>query len=103
MKSLIGLRAFHHWQVGGVVSTPEVRAQWVHEYLDTTATVESRFATGNTFVVAGPELGRNSLLLEAGITARISPATALSAFYTGEIGRKNFSHNAVNGGIRIEF
>jgi len=103
LKSTVGLKAAYTWQAGQVVITPEVRAQWAHEYLDSTASVESRFAAGDSFTVDGPDIGRDSLLLDAGLSVQFNPAMGVFAYYTGEIGRDNYSSNSINGGVRINF
>ncbi len=104
LKSSLGLKASYAWNVGGVVIRPEVRAQWQHEYLDSTASVESAFVGGaGAFTVNGPSIGRDSLLLDAGASVQFSPSVSVFAYYTGEIGRTNYSSNAVNGGFRISF
>ncbi len=104
LKSTLGLKASYAFNVGGIVITPEVRAQWLHEYLDSTAAVESSFAAGgSTFTTRGPNLGRDGLLLDAGVTAQFNPNFAVFAYYTGDIGRSNYNSNSVNGGFRISF
>ncbi len=103
LQSALGLKATYTWNVGGIVITPEVRAQWLHEYLDSTAAIESRFAAGSSFIVHGPQIGRDSLLVDAGASVGFTPAVSVFAYYTGEIGRKNYSFNSVNGGVRIGF
>jgi len=103
LKTTVGLRASYGWNLGNVVITPELRAQWLHEYLDSTATVESSFAAGDPFTVHGPEIGRDSLLLDAGLSVQFSPGVAVFAYYTGEIGRENYSSNSVNSGVRLSF
>jgi len=66
--------------------------------------VESSFVGGaGVFTVTGPDLGRDSLLVDAGLSVQVNPALSVFAYYTGEIGRSNYSSNAVNGGFRISF
>lgn len=104
LKSQAGARATYTAQVGGIILRPEVRAQWQHEYLDSTAAVVSEFAAGgSTFSVNGPTLGRDSLIVDAGVTAEINPRLSVYAFYTGEIFRTNYSSNSVSGGFRVNF
>jgi len=87
-----------------MIIRPEVRLQWQHEYLDSTASVETAFAGGGgVFTVNGPELGRDSLILDAGVTVQFSDRASVYANYTAEIGRKNYSSNGVSGGFRINF
>ena len=76
----------------------------MHEYLDSTAAIESSFAAGgSTFTTHGPSIGRDGLLLNAGVTAQFNPNLAVFAYYTGDIGRSHYNSNSVNGGFRISF
>ncbi len=104
LKSAIGAKASYAFNIGKVVVTPEVRAQWQHEYLDSTAAIESSFVgADSTFTVNGPRIGRDSLVLDAGATVQFNPSISAFAYYTGEIGRSNYSSNGVNGGFRVSF
>ncbi len=104
LRSLLGLKASYAFTVGGIVIKPEIRAQWRHEYLDTNASLEAGFVGGTgVFAVEGSEIGRDSVLIDAGATVQVSPTVSVFAYYTGEIGRTNYSSNAVNGGFRISF
>ena len=90
-------------QVGRVILIPEVRAQWLHEFLSTESSIDAQFGSGSSFKVHGPNTGRDSLLLEAGVSAQFNPRVAIFAYYTGDLGRENYSSHSVNGGVRIEF
>lgn len=104
LKSGVGARASYAFTACGLLIRPEVRAQWQHEYLDSTAAVESQFAAGGSaFTVHGPTLGRDSLLVDAGASVQINPNLAVYAFYSGELFRSDYSSNTVNGGFRISF
>ncbi len=104
LKSTLGIKASYDFNVCGVTITPEVRAQWLHEYLDSTPAVESSFASGvGSFSVNGAKIGRDGLLLDAGVTAQFNPNLAVFAYYTGDLARSNYTANSVNGGFRISF
>ena len=79
--------------------TPTVRAQWGHEYLDTRGTVNPR----DPFTLEGTDIGGNSLLLDAGASVRFSPTFSVFGFYSGDIGRENYTSHSVNGGVSISF
>lgn len=104
LRSTLGLKAATTWTVFGLAVKPEVRAQWKHEYLESTASVESRFeGTQRLFTVDGPELGRDSLLVDAGVDVPVSDSLSVFAYYTGELARDNYSSNSVSGGFRVNF
>ena len=104
LKGALGARVVYTWRTSGVSIRPELRLQWQHEFLDSTAALESGFAGGGTvFTVRGPELGRDALLLDAGVTVQFDAPYSIYAAYTAELGRKNYSTNVVSGGVRIQF
>ncbi len=98
------MKAAYALNVGSVVIRPEVRAQWKHEYLDSTPEISARFnGADEVFTVNGPKIGRDSLLIDAGASVEFNPSLSIYAYYTGELGRTNYQSNAVNGGFRIAF
>ena len=104
LKSALGARASYAWNVGNVTVTPEFRAQWQHEHLDDRAGVEARFGGGgDSFTVHGPRIGRDSLILDAGVSVQLTSSCSVFAFYSGDLGRKNYTSHSINGGVRISF
>ncbi|HWL52232.1 MAG TPA: autotransporter domain-containing protein, partial [Chthoniobacteraceae bacterium] len=104
LRSTVGLKAAYGFNVGNVVIRPEARAQWKHEYLDSTPEISARFNGADAvFTVNGPKIGRDSLLLDAGASVEFNQAVSVFAYYTGELGRTNYQSHAVNGGFRISF
>ena len=105
LQSRLGLRASYAWKIGKVVVTPEVRAQWQHEFQDTSRGISAGFAkdSNTAFTVRGPEIGRDSLLLEAGASVQWSPRVSTSVYYTGDLGAENYSSHSVNAGVRVSF
>ncbi|MEO7933488.1 MAG: autotransporter domain-containing protein [Chthoniobacterales bacterium] len=103
LQSRLGLRASYAWKVGGVVITPEVRAQWQHEFQDTSRGITAGFTKDSSFTVRGPEIGRDSLLLDAGASVQWCPRVSTYAYYTGNLGATNYSSHSVNVGVRVSF
>jgi outer membrane autotransporter protein len=103
--SQVGARASYAWKFGGTVVTPEVRAQWGHEFQDSSRSIGSTFAQDPTasFNVRGPQVGRDSLIMDVGVTVRLNPRTSFFAYYTGDFGAANYALHSVNGGVRIDF
>jgi outer membrane autotransporter protein len=105
LRTALGFKASYDWKVGGLVIKPEIRAAWQHEYGDAAYALESNFANGagNSFLVNGPKLGRDSTLLGAGFAIQCSERCSTYFYYDGELGRKNYQSNAVTGGVRFTF
>jgi autotransporter-associated beta strand protein len=104
LKSAAGLKASYAKKIGGVILTPEVRAQWQHEFLTSASSLDAKFFNSDTsFTVHGPQIGHDALLVDLGASAQLTPSVTLFAFYTGELGRENYSAHSVNGGLRLSF
>ena len=105
IRSAFGFKASYDWKVGGVLIKPEIRAAWQHDYGDSSYGLDASFANGagNTFLVNGPEIGRDSALLGAGFAIQFSERCATYLYYDGELGRENFERHSVSGGLRVAF
>jgi outer membrane autotransporter protein len=103
LKSAVGLRAFYAKKLGRIVLTPEVGAQWQHEYLTDKSSIDAGFASGSSFTVQGPRIGRDGILVDVGTSAQLTSDVALFGYYTSELGRENYSVQSVTGGVRVSF
>jgi autotransporter-associated beta strand protein len=105
LRSALGFKASYEFRAGTVVVRPEARVAWQHEFGDTAYGVQSSFANGgNTgFTVHGAEIGRDSMLLGAGLAVLWNERTSTYVYYDGEHFRENFDSNNVSGGVRVEF
>jgi outer membrane autotransporter protein len=103
LRSAIGLQVSYTANVGPIVLTPIVRAQWEHEYLTSTSSIDAGFTSANSFTVQGPHIGRDGLLLDVGVSAQLTPSVGIFTYYTGELGRQNYSVHSFSGGFRVSF
>jgi outer membrane autotransporter protein len=103
LKSAIGVGAAYRKRIGKVVIIPEIRAQWQHEYLDSESSIDASFKSSKSFTVHGPDLGKDALLLDVGASIQLNDRVALFGFYTGELGRENYTVHSINGGVRVNF
>jgi len=105
VRTQLGFKASYDWKVGGVLVRPEIRASWQHEYGDSSYALDASFANGagNSFLVNGPELGRDSLLLGVGVVIQCSETFSTYFYYDGELGRLNYDRHGVSGGVRVAF
>jgi outer membrane autotransporter protein len=105
LRTNLGLKIDYTATVKGIKITPQVRVSWQHEYLDSTQSIGSSFATAGSpvFAVSGPQMGRDSALVSAGVNVRFTPTISVYAYYDGQLGRTNYSSNSVTGGVKIDF
>ena len=103
LRSTVGAQTSYVFKLGKIAVTPQVRAQWQHEYLDNARSIGASFLPGGAFSVSGPEVGRDSLLLDAGVTVQLTSQVGVYACYTGDLGRQNYSSQGVNGGVQVSF
>jgi outer membrane autotransporter protein len=100
-----GAKATYEWKVGKITLIPQVSAGWQHEYGSVAYQVVAGFASGagTSFTVNGPEIGRDSLLIGAGVSMIWSDRISTYAFYDGDVARTNYDSHTVTGGFRITF
>jgi len=105
LRSRIGLRLGGEFDTAGVKVSGEFRAQWQHEYLDDNRSVGARFANGagGPFTVFGPSLGRDSVVIGAGLTAEFSPTVSGYLGYEAEFGRDRFDRHTLQIGASIAY
>ena len=104
LKSTVGLQSSYVFQLGKTTTlTPQIRAQWQHEYLDTARGIGASFLPGGSFTVYGPNMGRDSLLLDVGTSMQLTQTVGIYAFYTGNLAGKNYTSHAINGGVQLSF
>jgi len=104
-RSSLGFHATYDTHVGKYPVRPEARLSWQHEFGATASSITSRFANigGNPFTVTGPKIGRDSLLVGAGLSVQWSPRCASYLYYDGEVGRTNYNSHSISGGFRFQF
>ena len=103
LRSNLGAKISYTTLVGSLKITPQLRASWQHEYLDSTQSIGAQFSGGSEFTIHGPAVGGDSALLSAGISVQITPTLSLYTYYDGQLGRQNFHSNNISGGVKIEF
>jgi outer membrane autotransporter protein len=105
LRSDVGFRLFYPWQVGKIIIEPSLKAAWEHEYLYSALPVTAGFANipGPTATFTGPAEGHDSAIVSAGVSVIWTPTLTTYLNYDGQLGRGNYSSNAVTGGVRISF
>ena len=104
-RTAFGMRASYDWKAGPVRLIPEIRGAWQHEYGATDYSIIASFANGagNSFTVNGPEIGRDSFLLSAGLAVQWNDRITTYAYYDGEFFRTNYLSNNISAGVRVTF
>jgi fibronectin-binding autotransporter adhesin len=105
LRSDVGFRLFDQWMLGKVIIEPSLKAAWEHEYLYSALPITAGFANipGPTATFTGPAEGHDSAIVSAGVSVIWTPTLTTYLNYDGQLGRGNYSSNAVTGGVRISF
>ena len=104
-RTAFGMKGYYDWKVGGVTIRPEIDLAWQHEYGDQAYSIISSLANGagKSFTVNSPNVGRDSMLIGAGVAVLLSEHVSIYAYYDGELFRTNYQSNNVSAGIRVTF
>jgi len=105
IRTSVGMKTTYDWKVAQVHVIPEFKAAWQHEYGQSDYSLVSSFANGagNSFNVQGPSIGRDTLLISAGVSVQLNERFTLYAYYDGELATDNYEANNVSAGCRLAF
>src|SRR5690606_11908521 len=99
LRSLIGGRLQYDrgWYGGRLL--PEVRALWLHEFLDTDAVVNSFFAPigGGSFAIQGLDLGRDWAIVGGGLRYELASGWQLYGNYDAQVNTQQVFHVGSGG------
>jgi outer membrane autotransporter protein len=78
----------------GLVFVPQLRAGWLHEFLETDTLVTNRFGSvaGSSFAAQGLDLGRDWALLGGGMGWRVTERITLTGDYDAQINERQVFH-----------
>ena len=106
-RSNVGFRVAHEQVMKpgeGLTVVPELRASWRHDFGPEAYAIDSNFVgCDDTFTVHGPWIGRDSAVVDLGLTAYCTPGLSAYIFYDGQFGRDNYNNNGISGGFRVAF
>jgi outer membrane autotransporter protein len=103
LRSFLGTSvASRYVTQSGSVIVPQLRAAWVHEFLDTDTTQTAAFASlGNgTFAAQGLDFGRDWALVGGGVQWQLSPSVSLFGNYDVQVNTRE-TLNTGSGGIQF--
>jgi uncharacterized protein YhjY with autotransporter beta-barrel domain len=102
----LGFRAWYTLQLGKIGVRPFVRAAWNHEYRESNLPISVSLVdipNSSPVPVSGPSLGHDSAVVNAGVSAQLTPTTSIYVSYDGQLGRDRHAYNGVSGGFNISF
>jgi outer membrane autotransporter protein len=81
---------------------PEIRARWMHEFLDEQEIISPRFVglDGGSFAISGLDSDRDFLILGTGVTAGLTNHFSVFANYDTQISESETAHGG-NGGLQF--
>ena len=103
LQTAVGLRYLHPFKLpGDTTLVPEVRAKWLHEFMND-RDVSARFTGGGAaYTVDGNEVEENSVLLGGRLSAYLNESISLYADYELQLqGSGGQTGHTVSGGLRI--
>lgn len=105
LRSDVGFRASYQCQIGKVMVRPAIKAAWEHEFKYSAFPITSSFADFSAPAVTfdGPKQGQDSAVVSAGVSAQLTSGVSVYVNYDGQLGRQNYSSDAVTGGFAISF
>jgi outer membrane autotransporter protein len=98
-----GLQAGGYWKMGSATLNPQLRVAYEHEFDYRGGTFQAGFGAGDHFVVAGPLIGQDGILVGAGASLDWGKGLSLSLDYQGELNRTNLTSNQLGGGVQVGF
>lgn len=104
LLSRLGVRANSRWAMGpDSTLTPSLQLAWEHENNFQGGTFQAGFGTGDSFTVAGPQVGQDGLMAGAGLGISFGKSLTVSLNYQGEFGRTNLTASQIGGGMKFGF
>jgi len=105
MHSRLGVHVGCRAKAGKVIVSPDVSLSWQHEYFNGGVALDSRFANGagNVFTVRGPGIGRDSVVIGAGVWVQWTPTVGTYLNYNTELGRDGYEPHNVQAGVCFGF
>jgi outer membrane autotransporter protein len=104
VATTLGWEISYAGHVKGILITPEASAAWEHQYAFSALPFEAQLASGagGRFTVHGPDQGRDSAVVGAGVNVQWSPAVSWNLRYDGILNGP-YQSNDITGGLNIIF
>jgi outer membrane autotransporter protein len=101
----LGAQAFYNWHIGKTAVIPGLKLAWEHEYKysNLNITGSAPALNGATATFRGPNLGHDSLLINANVGIQITPRIWATIGYDGQLARDRYDSHAVTGTFSYSF
>jgi autotransporter-associated beta strand protein len=106
LRSNLGARFAYNWEVGSNITLiPEVRAFWMHEFLNNSRNISSALDGGNgaSFDYETEASYRNSVFGGVGVSAKVGDRWNASVFYNVNFGSENYTNNIISTSLGFSF
>jgi outer membrane autotransporter protein len=101
----VGGRAYYTWHEANTTVIPQVKLAWEHEFLysNLPLTISAPGLDGATTTVYGPNVGHDSMLIDASLSIHPTSRIWLTIGYHGQVARDHYNSNAVTGTFSFSF
>jgi uncharacterized protein YhjY with autotransporter beta-barrel domain len=101
----VGGRAYYTWHGGNTTIIPQINLAWEHEYLysNLPLTISAPGLDNATTTVSGPNVGHDSMLINASLSIRPTSLIWLTISYDGQVLRDHYLSNSVIGTLSFSF
>jgi outer membrane autotransporter protein len=106
LRSNLGARLAYNWEVGSNITLiPEIRAFWMHEFLNNSRNISSALDGGNgaSFDYETEAPYRNSIFGGVGVSAKVGDRWNASVFYNVNFGSENYTNNIISTSLGFAF
>jgi uncharacterized protein YhjY with autotransporter beta-barrel domain len=101
----VGGRFYYTWHGSRTTIIPQVQLAWEHEFLysNIPLTISAPELGGATTTVYGPNVGHDSMLIDATVSIRPTDRIWLTLGYNGQVLRDHYLSNSVVGTLSFSF
>src|SRR5271165_2433251 len=101
----VGGRAYYTWHGSNTTVIPQVKLAWEHEFLysNLPLTISAPALDGATTTVYGPNVGHDSMIIDATLSIHPTSRIWLTIGYDGQVARDHYNSNAVTGTFSFSF
>jgi len=105
LRTDLGFRASFLWAVGHIYVVPFLYTAWEHEFKYSALPITASLGAvpGATATLFGPAEGHDSAVISTGVRVNWTPTISTFVSYDGQLGRPNYTSNAVSGGVSLSF